>query len=195
MYDGSKKVDDRIMDEISFFRQLQAINRQADFNGAWVIVDRTGVRFQDQSGWANFETKEPFTADTITAIGSLTKQFTAIAILQLFENHQLKLEDHLSRYLPNYTYENKITIEQLLTMTSGVPDYTDLIANSLTQSLKAQHRAPTDIQLKVDQTLGKDIPITEILTLINNSPLTFVPGSQFAYSNTNYALLTQLLKT
>lgn len=78
-------------------------------------------------GFADLENRVPATEHTVYRIGSMTKQFTAAAILQLAEQRRLRLEDDIRRYLPGYdTHGQTITIRELLNHTSGIPSFTEL---------------------------------------------------------------------
>jgi CubicO group peptidase (beta-lactamase class C family) len=108
------------------------------------------------------------TAETRYAIGSISKQFTAAAILLLQEQHKLSLDDKVSKYFPALTRAGDITIRQLLSHTSGYEDYApqDYIIPAWTHPTTAQ----------------------EILELWARKPLNFEPGAKWQYSNTNYVL-------
>ena len=122
---------------------------------------------------------------TLYQVGSTTKSFTAAIILQLEAEGKLKLSDKLTHYLPQYDnqkYWKKITIKQLLNMTSGIPNYGDHFGD----------------QIKKDPT--KQWTNTELVALILNlDPKSkidphFKPGKGYSYSNTNYALLAMIIK-
>jgi len=120
-------------------------------------------------GFADLAAKTPATADTLYRIGSVTKQFTAVAILQLVEQKKLALTDDIRTYVPEFPkHDSVITIEQLLTHTSGVPTFTD------TDWLQAGQHPLTHAQ---------------VLARFATKPLEFIPGSKWAYSNSNYYLL------
>lgn len=142
---------------------------------AQVAVIRDGTLTDDDAfGMANLKRRIPATAQTQFEIGSVTKQFTAAAILQLKEQGKLKLTDPLGKYVPEYPQGKAITIEQLLWQVSGVPNYTEVnhfmhIAGTTPGSLDAA------------------------LALIAKKPLDFKPGSRFEYSNTNYLLLGEVV--
>lgn len=178
----------------SLFNELTDINAHYHFNGALAVLTPSQTLYQHASGYASFERNTPFTDETIMGIGSLTKQFTATAILQLMEAGKLSLDQSLKTYLPDYQLGDKITIRQLLNMDSGIPDYTDLIVAKAEE--KAQHTglSPAATEVMINKTLGTDFSLKTIVSMINGKKLDFKPGLQFAYSNTNYALLTGVLE-
>jgi CubicO group peptidase (beta-lactamase class C family) len=138
---------------------------------AEIGVMRSGKLIVDDAyGMANLKRQVPATPQTQFEIGSVTKQFTAAAVLQLKEQGRLNLSDPLGKYVPEYAQGKNITLEQLLWQVSGVPNYTEVnhfvhIAGS---------------------TPGGVDPA---LALIAKKPLDFKPGTRFEYSNTNYILL------
>ncbi len=104
-------------------------------------------------------------ANTVYNIASMTKQFTAAAILLLRQDGKLSVDDHLARFMPDYRYAARITLREMLNHTSGIPDYT--IVNNVPHTATA----------------------AQFVDLIRNAPLDFTPGSRFEYSNTNYVIL------
>lgn len=110
-------------------------------------------------------------------IGSVTKIFTAIAVLKLQERGLLRLGDPLARYL-SFPRGEAITIEHLLTHTSGIPDYFN------------EPLSPTDLSEFATQPHSID----EVITLFRDRPLHFAPGSEYRYSNSNYQLLGRLIE-
>ena len=136
--------------------------------GDHVIVDRG-------YGMADLEWRQPATAATPFRIGSLTKQFTAAAIMKLVEQGKLALDDPLSKYVPEFdTGGRTVTIRQLLNHTSGIPNYTQ------------QPGYP----LKFAPLLLSD---SEVLQLVAGKPFDFEPGKSWRYSNTNYYLLSMIV--
>jgi D-alanyl-D-alanine carboxypeptidase len=134
------------------------------------VVQDGKLVVDDAFGLANLKEGVAATPQTQFEIGSVTKQFTAAAILQLKEQGKLKLSDPLGKYVPEYSQGKAITIEQLLWQVSGVPNYTEVnhfehIAGTTPGSLDAA------------------------LKLIAKKPLEFKPGTHWEYSNTNYLLL------
>jgi CubicO group peptidase (beta-lactamase class C family) len=126
---------------------------------------------------ANIEWAIANAPDTKFRLGSLTKQFTAMLIMQLVEGGKLKLEGKITGYLTDYPKAtgDKITINHLLTHTSGIPNYTGLPA--FQETLSRNPYKPTDF-------------IKQFSDLL----LEFEPGSRFAYSNSGYFLLGVLIE-
>jgi CubicO group peptidase (beta-lactamase class C family) len=119
---------------------------------------------------ANFEHNVPNTPQTKFRIGSLTKQFTATAIMQLIEKGLLELQDTLEQYLPDYLHKSEITIHQLLTHTSGIPNVMDF-AN-----------------------LKKYSDLEKTINKLTSQKLDFEPGSEFGYSNSGYIMLAFVIE-
>ncbi len=147
-----------------------------DEPGAAVIVVRDGkVVLRKGYGRANMELGVPVEPDMVFRIGSVTKQFTAVAILMLVEQGKLSLDDDITKFLPDYpTKGQKITIEHLLTHTSGIKSYTSL------PEWKAQWR--------------KDVPVGELIGIFKDKPMDFAPGERYAYNNSAYVLLGAVIE-
>ena len=126
-------------------------------------------------GLANVEHQIPLTNESVFRIGSITKQFTAGAILLLAEDGVIALDDPLGKHLPNYpAHASAVTIQQLLQHTSGIQDFTKL---------------PTyrrDRQIDASQ--------LEVLNRFKDLPLEFPPGSKHAYCNSGYSLLGLIIE-
>jgi len=139
--------------------------------GVSIAVARGGeIVLAKGYGVADVAHRTPATADTVYRIGSITKQFTAVAILQLAERGALDLHDDIRKFLPDYpAHDPAITVENLLTHTSGIADYTSL-PNWKELSVKPMSRA-------------------ELVATFATKPLDFAPGEHWAYSNANYYLL------
>jgi CubicO group peptidase (beta-lactamase class C family) len=147
-----------------------------EFVGLSVAVARGDHLIVDEGvGIADLEWKAPTDAKSPFRIGSLTKQFTAAAIMKLREQGKIGLDDPLSKYLPDFdTKGHTVTIRQLLTHTSGIPNYT-------AQPGFFAQEAPLDL---TDQ---------QVLATIQGVPLDFDPGAKWEYSNTNYYLLGMIV--
>jgi len=155
---------------------LQAANKVNKFNGNALIVQQGEVLLQKSYGYKNFATHVLNDSNTIFQIGSVTKQFTATVILKLQEEGKLSVQDKLSKYFPQFKYANKITLENLLTHTSGIYNYT----NDIDEADSAIVCNPADKQLALD--------------LIFKHNLDFKPGTQFRYCNSGYYLLGMIIE-
>lgn len=146
------------------------------FMGAVLVERGDQVLFDKSYGYANLEWDTPFTPDAKFRLGSLTKQFTAASIMLLQERGKLKTSDPISLYLPNIPAAwSKITIRNLLTHTSGIPNFTDV----------------PDYVNRV--ALLPTTPEKEYLSF-RDKPLDFQPGEKFSYSNSNYILLGMIVE-
>jgi CubicO group peptidase (beta-lactamase class C family) len=125
-------------------------------------------------GLADREGSRPATPATVYRVGSITKQFTAAAVLQLADAGRLRVSDTLGTYLPQYPRWGRLTVRQLLNHTSGVANYTS----------SARWRARMADALPPDSVLG----------FVADAPANFPAGERFEYSNTNYVLLGRLLE-
>lgn len=145
--------------------------QQNKFTGT-VLVARDGKPvFRKGYGQANREWNIPNGPESKFRLGSITKQFTATAILQLVEAGKLKLDDPISKYYTDSPAAwSKVTIHHLLTHTSGIPSYTGL--PGFFQKEAMYDRTPA-----------------EIVKLTEEKPLEFEPGAKFNYDNTGYVLL------
>lgn len=136
---------------------------------ASIAVVRDGkIAYEKAYGVANVETKAPATTSMRYSIGSISKQFTAAAILMLAEEGKLTLDDRLVRWFPDLTRANEVTIRQILSMTSGYQDFW-----------------PQDY---VMPRMLKPVAAKEILAEWGGKPLDFDPGTKWQYSNTNYII-------
>jgi CubicO group peptidase (beta-lactamase class C family) len=165
--------------ENEFWEQIdQFVTDRMDPNGAGfgVLVIKDGeVAFGKGWGMANIANNVEFTDNTPTDLASLTKQFTAAAILILYEREMLSLDARVINYFPEMPAEwSEITIHHLLTHQSGIPNYTDFLNEW------ADYDGMTNEQV-FD------------LALQRNS-LDFTPGNNSSYSNTGYIILALLIE-
>lgn len=151
-------------------------NFRANEPGAAVLVLEKGkVVYQNGIGLADLETKSLITSTTTFRMASVSKQFTAMAILLLEKDKKLKLDDKLSVYFPKLqpSMSNHITLAHLLTHTSGIPDYENLMDSTWKRQIS-----------------DEDIPIL----LQKQTKGYFEPGSRFKYSNTAFCLLSLIVQ-
>jgi CubicO group peptidase (beta-lactamase class C family) len=146
-----------------------------NFNGNVLITKKGRILYQKSFGFADFNSQNLLNDSSIFELASISKQFTAMGILILVEKDKIQLNDSLRKFFPNLPY-SKITINHLLTHTSGLPDYADLITEKWDHSKIA---------------FNNDI----INLFIKERPLIqFNPGEKFEYSNTGYALLASIIE-
>lgn len=151
--------------------KITSIMGENHIPGAQVASSRVGETLLDGSyGKSNLLTDRSVMQKTCFEIGSITKQFTAAAILQLEERGKLRLADPLSKYVPEYGAAKDVTVEQLLWQVSGIPEYMD---------------EPNIEDIASRQPGG----LESAFALIKDRPLDFEPGTRWEYSNTNYLLL------
>ncbi|MBI2790523.1 MAG: beta-lactamase family protein [Gammaproteobacteria bacterium] len=151
-------------------------------NADILIAKDNAVLCRKSVGFADIERKRSFTEHTIFPIASISKQFTAVAILLLLDEGKIDLHQSIARYLPEDhplwqgkmpTWANIITSHHLLTHSSGLVSYTDEKIESLQDE--------------------KDI-LPLLISYFKDKPLKFKPGSQFDYSNTGYLLLSVIIE-
>lgn len=165
-------------DELS--DKIDAIMAEAypgDGPGAAVIAVRDGkVLYRGAHGLADLENGVPLTAESVFRLGSITKQFTSAAILLLVERGELSLSDPLTKFLPDYpTHGHTITVENLLTHTSGIFNYTSI---------------PGYMQTKIRAHLSTE----ELVNAFKDHEINFAPGEQWSYSNSGYVLLGAIIE-
>jgi D-alanyl-D-alanine carboxypeptidase len=155
---------------------LVAPHFTANSPGVTVIATRDGKTvFRKAYGLADVASKQKMRVDSPARIGSMTKQFTAVAILMLADEGKLALSDDITRFLPGYpTHGAGITIEHLLTHTSGIPSYTG----------KHGFR----------DVMGKDVTVAQGIDFFKDDALEFTPGSRFSYDNSGYFLLGAIIE-
>jgi CubicO group peptidase (beta-lactamase class C family) len=142
---------------------------------AVVAIVRDGhVVFRKAYGFRDSERRITADVSSHYEIGSITKQFTAAAILQLRESGKLALDDKLSKYLPDAPHANEVTLRQLLSHTSGLPEYFD---------------GPD-----IDQEATHPATFAQLMARIAGKPLAFAPGNRMTYNNTGYILLGRVIE-
>jgi CubicO group peptidase (beta-lactamase class C family) len=147
------------------------------FNGSVLVAENGNVIYKKGFGFANMEWDIPNAPNTKHRLGSITKQFTAMLVLQLAEQGKIDLQAPVSKYIPDYPKASgdKITIHHLLTHTSGIPNYT-----SFPGFFENDSRDP--------------YTPTEFIKTFSEMDLDFKPGEKFSYSNSAYFLLGVLIE-
>ncbi len=159
-------------------RMQQIIQASVDnktFMGTVLVVKDGKTLINQGYGSADLEWNIPNTPSAKFRLGSLTKQFTAASILLLEERGKLKVEDPISKYMPDAPAAwSNITIYNVLTHTSGIPSFTGFPDYATTE--------------------WKDTTPTELVARFRDKPLDFEPGAKFSYSNSGYVLLGYLIE-
>lgn len=157
-----------LKNRLEVFMDKKAVDSQ--FNGVVLVAKDGKALFEKGYGFANKETGVPNQLNTQFRIASLTKSFTAVSILQLEKNGKLKTSDPISKYIDHFPDGDKITIQSLLTHSSGVADHFKL----------------------TDTT--KPITLPAFINLMKKQTLTFNPGTKYMYSNTGYMMLAYIIE-
>jgi len=156
---------------------LEAYQKHRNFMGSVLIAERGKVILEKGYGMANMELNVPNTPDTKFRLGSITKQFTATAIMQLQEQGKLALTDAACKYMDGCADSWKpITIYHLLTHTSGIPSYT------------------SDKEFPKPRFMRIPLTPVEIVMLSKDKTLEFEPGSKFTYDNSGYVFLGAIIE-
>ena len=154
---------------------VQTYVRDKTFMGTVLVARGTDVILSKGYGSANLEWDIPNTPATKFRLGSITKQFTAASILLLEERGKLKLDDPIKKYVPEAPAAwDAITIFNLLTHSSGIPNFTSL---------------PDYSSLKL-----RDTPVAKTVMTVRDKPLDFVPGEKMSYSNSGYLVLGYVIE-
>ena len=148
-------------------------------NGTWLYAEHGEIVAKGACGWRDAEDTLPMREDTIFEMASITKMFTATAVMLLVREGKLRLDDEYVQYFPDYPYPG-VTVRHLLTHTSGMPEDFDT-EDWVAPILENEHRIP---------------PCGEILRFIRESgeALDCAPGERFEYTDVGYCLLANLVE-
>jgi CubicO group peptidase (beta-lactamase class C family) len=153
---------------------MSALHERGQFNGAVLVAAQGNVLYRGAFGKANFQTGTDLTPETPFCLASVTKQFTAMAIMMLAEQHKLDYDDPVAKYVQEFARSertSRFTLRQLLTHTSGIPDFGDLAINDFLLTQKGL----------IEGLLEKE-------SLFSRS------GQKYRYSNPGYVLLAIVVK-
>jgi len=148
---------------------MSTLHERGQFNGAILVAEQGKIVYRGAFGKANFQTGTDFTPKTPSNIGSVTKQFTAMAIMILADRKKVSYDDPVSKFIPEFSHSaqfSKVTLRHLLTHTSGMPDYGDLDIDDSGLDQKGL-----------------------IATLLKKEDALWAPGLRYRYSNPGYVLL------
>lgn len=166
----------------TFYEKASQLLSNRNFNGSVLVAKEGVVYLAEGYGLADENSDAPNERETIYQIGSLTKSFTALAIMQLQEAGKLSVNDPIDKYFPNYPNDSKITIHHLLTHTSGI-DKNPISALEFTEQMTLHN----DI-------MDKNV-VTKILEMAANKPLIFDPGTKYDYNNHGYSILGAIIES
>ena len=153
---------------------LTVLHNQAMFNGVVLVAEQGKPRYTRALGVANVTTNEPLTTRSAFNLASVSKQFMAMMIMQLQERGKLRYDEPVQTYLPDFPYP-MITVRNLLTHTSGLPEYFDLVQ---------RYTGPLDTLTNAGM----------LQLLHDHQPaLLFQPGDRWEYCNTGYVLLGSII--
>jgi D-alanyl-D-alanine carboxypeptidase len=154
---------------------LSSVYKAGEPGAALLIMKDGKVLVRKAYGMADLELGIPLEPDMVFRIGSMTKQFTAVSILILMEQGKLALTDPITKFLPDYPTQGRvITVEHLLTHTSGIQSYTDM-----------ESWLPL---------MRKDMSLTELIGIFKDQPMQFAPGERWRYNNSGYILLGAIIE-
>jgi len=170
-------------DSISFIIKTQQIDsafkemvKTKKFNGSILVGKQNKILYSSYAGYADFQTKRRLSTSSQYEVASVSKQFTAVAILMLYEQKKLLLTDTIQKYIPDFPYKG-ITIHQLLCHRSGLPDY-----------FKFAEKYQKDEKFIINN--------DSLLRMMNvyRPKILEKPDKKFEYSNTGYAVLASIVE-
>lgn len=157
----------------TFFNKLKATY---GFNGAVLVAQYGKIIYKKGFGYSNYFTKSNINTHTHFQLASVSKQFTAVAIMQLKEKGLLNYEDPIYKHIPGFPYDSSLTIRSLLTHRSGLSDYA----------------------YNMDKIYDKKVPLTNqkvVEMMVRLKPhIDYRPNAKFSYNNTNYMLLAYIVE-
>jgi CubicO group peptidase (beta-lactamase class C family) len=177
---SKNSLDNKLSNEARFKAQkldslFEDLYKKGVFNGNVMVVENEQVIYRKAIGFADFATKRKLKINTPFQLASVSKQFTAVAIMQLAEKGKLKYSDSAYKYLP-FPFDSSITIFSLLTHSSGIPNYIYCL----------------------DKVYDKSLPLSNQLVvslMAEHKPgINYKPNSHFNYNNSNYMYLAAIVE-
>ncbi len=154
------------------FNQLNSMIKKTPYNGVVLITEAQKPVFSSGYGYKDISKKQPIDITTPMRIASITKSFTATAILMLQEQGKLKISDSVKKYMPNCPHE--VTIHHLLSNSSGIPNFS--------------------LEHDFSEALTSDNVLESLIDIFIHDDLNFKPGSKFEYSVAGYLVLQYILE-
>ena len=162
--------------------------KQKNAPGMAALLIRNGrIEYRKVFGFADLEARTPITPDTQFLLASLTKQFTAMAIMVLAERHKLQFDDTLAKFCPEFPgYARTITIRNLLNHTAGLTQYQELLVGKVDENYFRSSKSPP---------AAHEFTAAEALQALSRQErLRFTPGEKFEYSDSAYVVLAQIIE-
>jgi CubicO group peptidase (beta-lactamase class C family) len=169
----SEKETEKVSQKLDLL--LKRINKRHDFHGALLVAKKGKIVYSNQVGYKDFRKRELLDENSVFQLASVSKQFTAAAIMILYEKQHIKLTDTINTYFPGFPFEG-VTIKNLLNHTAGLPKYFWVAEHEWNKP-----QAPTN---------------SEMMALLETSRVQrfFKPGRNFDYSNTGYFVLASIVE-
>ncbi len=157
----------------TFFKKLHKLN---GFNGAVLVSQYGKIIYKNAFGYSSFFKKDSNTTQTQFQLASVSKQFTAVAIMQLHEKGLINYDDPVYKHIPNFPYDSSITIRSLLTHSSGIPNYVYCLNRVCDKRVPMSNDQVVDLFAKYKPGIN------------------YIPNSRFNYNNSNYVLLAYIVE-
>lgn len=159
------------------------------YRGTVYVKIGNALEYIGTNGFSDKDRHTKNSTDTCFRIASLTKQFTAVAVMQLVEDGKLSLDDTIDKYFPSYKYGKKITVKNLLTMTAGIKDYINKDGDTNTYAYNE-----SQLEYKVSAKNSAKENKKAVMDWIFNQKLNFEPDEKYMYSNSAYFLLGDIIE-
>lgn len=170
--------DAEMAEKISKIEDIFRRKRKAGFNGNVLVVQKGKILYQNSFGFAHMRAKDTLTADSRFQLASLSKPFTAVAVLKLIQEGRVALDDSVQRFFPDFPYHG-VKVDMLLSHRSGLPNY----IYSFNDSVRHGKKYPDNLDIL--DWYAKVVPTP---TPYNR------PGRSFNYCNTNYCVLAAIVE-
>lgn len=168
---------------------LDEIITDNKFRGTVYVKIGNALEYIGTNGFSDKDRHTKNSTDTCFRIASLTKQFTAVAVMQLVEEGKLSLDDTIDKYFPSYKYVKKITVKNLLTMTAGIKDYINKDGDTNTY---AYNESQLEYKVSAENSAKKNKKA--VMDWILDQGLNFEPDEKYMYSNSAYFLLGDIIE-
>ena len=168
---------------------LDEIITDNKFRGTVYVKIGNALEYIGTNGFSDKDRHTKNSTDTCFRIASLTKQFTAVAVMQLVEEGKLSLDDTIDKYFPSYKYGKKITVKNLLTMTAGIKDYINKDGDTNTY---AYNESQLEYKVSAENSAKKNKK--PVMDWILDQELNFEPDEKYMYSNSAYFLLGDIIE-